>query len=156
MDKKVVSRSSQHKVLCVAVNNLASHITCVCIHNKQSLPVEFVVLLPNMAVLFKYIQQLLISQPYFTDFSVFQIMLHNKWFCLAALTQHHITQRNELISSGDGRPFGHIQTWAEKWRGCCAPWALSMVGSWSPSSSIAWVRPTFVPSGILIYPTVWP
>ena len=76
MDKKV--GSSQHKVLCVAINNLASHITCVCIHNKQSLPVEFVVLLPKMAVLFKYIQQLLISQPYFTDFSVFQIMLHNK------------------------------------------------------------------------------
>jgi len=47
------------------------------------------------------------------------------------------------------------QTWAENW-GLCPLWEGEL-GPQSPSNRI-WPgpRPTFVPSGILFHPTVWP
>jgi len=46
--------------------------------------------------------------------------------------------------------------WAEKWGGCCAPFRGGPEAG-SPSNTM-WPgpRPTPIPSGILIYPTVWP
>jgi len=44
--------------------------------------------------------------------------------------------------------------WAKNW-GSAVP--LSVQGSWSPSNTVSsGLRPTSMPVGILIHPTVWP
>jgi len=60
---------------------------------------------------------------------------------------------NELSSCWDGRPFSHNR-YGPKSGVCCA---LSMGRAESPSNTM-WhgLRPTYVPSGTLIRPTVWP
>jgi len=57
-----------------------------------------------------------------------------------------------IRSSWNGRPFGHNRHVPKI--GVCAPF---LVGAGSPSNTM-WPgpRPTFVPSGILIHPPVWP
>ena len=63
-----------------------------------------------------------------------------------------LSTEQELSSCWDGNRAR--AKWAEKWRGCCAPFHG---GSWSPSNAM-WLgpRPTYIPSGIVIHPTVWP
>ena len=46
------------------------------------------------------------------------------------------------------------QTWAEKWRGCCAPFRRG--AGFPPNTMSIGPRPTSVSSGVLIRPTVWP
>jgi len=46
------------------------------------------------------------------------------------------------------------QSWPEKWGGCCAPFPGG--AGFPPNTMSHGPRPTSVPSGILIYPTVWP
>ena len=62
------------------------------------------------------------------------------------------TAVQELSSCRDGRPFGHNRHGTKVGRACCGGW----VGG-SPFNTM-WPgpRPTSLPSGILIYPTVWP
>ena len=61
--------------------------------------------------------------------------------------------KQELSSCWDGRPFGHNRHGPKVGRGCCGGW----VPTGSPSNTM-WPgpRPTCLPSGILIHPTVWP
>jgi len=57
-----------------------------------------------------------------------------------------------LSSSWDGRPFGHNRH-GPKIGGAVPLW----VGAAFPSNTTSpGLRPTSVPSGILIYPAVWP
>jgi len=63
----------------------------------------------------------------------------------------HLQQ--QLSSCWDGRPFGHKQTWAQNWEGLFPLFR----GARSPSNTMKpGPRPTSVPIGILIHPTVWP
>jgi len=59
----------------------------------------------------------------------------------------------QMLSSRDGRPFGHSRHGPKRERGCCAPFGEAA----SPSSTI-WPGPrsASVPSGILICPAAWP
>jgi len=67
--------------------------------------------------------------------------------------QQHIgckRKLQELSSFWDGRPFGHNRHGPNS-GGCCAPFW----GSWVPINySVAWLRPTSMPSFILIHPTI--
>jgi len=59
-----------------------------------------------------------------------------------------------LSSSWDGRPYGHNRHRPKSGRGLMCPF---LGGAGSPSNTV-WprLRPTSVPSGILIHPAVWP
>jgi len=62
--------------------------------------------------------------------------------------------QQELSSCWDGRPFGHNKHGPKSIRAAAAP--LSVEGAGSPSNTMSpGLRPTSVPSGILIRPTVW-
>jgi len=66
--------------------------------------------------------------------------------------QQHITLQ-ELSSCWGGRPFGHNRHGPKVMKGCCGGWVPT-----GPPSTTMWPgpRPTTLPSGILIHPTVWP
>jgi len=59
----------------------------------------------------------------------------------------------ELSSCWDGRPFGHNRHGPKVGRGCCGGWVPT--GS-PPNTMWPGQRPTSLPNGILIHPTVWP
>jgi len=68
----------------------------------------------------------------------------NQKKCTTTKNKH----KQVLSSSGDGRPFGHNRHGPKI--GGCAPYG----GEAGSPRNTMW--PTFVPSGILIHPAVWP
>jgi len=59
-------------------------------------------------------------------------------------TKWHLDPSTRLATTGVGRKLG----------GCCTSfWGKGLGPIWH---NVAWPRPTSIPSGILIYPTVWP
>ena len=59
--------------------------------------------------------------------------------------------KQQLSSSWDGWPFGHNRHGLKRGKGCCAPFGGSLSNTMWPG-----LRPTSMPSCILIHPTVWP
>jgi len=97
---------------------------------------------------FRFVLHIFFAQ----SFSSFPFLIHVRTIA-TSLTVALQSNRQELSSCWDGRPFGHNRHGPKVGR--------AAVGSWVPTgspSNTMWPgpRPTTLPSGILIHPTVWP